>query len=972
MSQGVVPRGGRVGPRQPELVGREQEIAELRLWLSGPPAVVLLEGEAGIGKSRLLRELLVGLESDGRVIPVAACPPFRESLTLGPIVDALRQTTTGVRGLGLSALAGALRPVFPEWGEDLPPLPEPLAETTAARHRLFRALAELVDRLGVEVLVVEDVHWADEVTLEFLLFLTARSSRALSLVLTYRPEDLPDDSLVRRLSSRVPAGTTHHRMPIDALDLAATARLVSSMLEDRELSPAFAQFIYERTEGVPLAVEELVRLMHDRADLTHRRGEWLRRHLDDIAVPPTIRDAVLERIARLEPEALAVLQAAAVLADPADEATLALVTGLPAERVRTGLVRSLGSGLLAEDQRRLVAFRHALHERAVYESIPPPFRRDLHRRAGEALEDGTSEARLARHFREAGDTGRWCRHAERAADLALVSGDDASAGRLLHELITLAELPAATVVRLLDKLPYVSFTGMPRHREIVDTLRRILGSGLSDRRVEAEIRYHLGRLLILMEEETDAGRAELERAVTQLTHDPVRASRAMLTLGWPHGAAWPASTHREWLRRAAEGMTAVAPADRLRMTVERANALLLLGDPAGWADAAEIPDDAGTAEEWWEISRGNLNIGNVAILWGRYAEAERRLRVTLELAERRSHLRVETTALVNQLHLDYFTGAWDGLTDRARRLAGSEDVQPLAKLEAMLVIGLLEAANDATKDAEEHLKIVQDGMRRRAAEEWIAAPAAALAQLWLADDRLDDALALTREPIDIIAHKETWLWATDLVPVRVDALIAAGRLGEAAELVTEFARGLRGVGAPGPSAGLATAEAILAEGRGEPMQAAAAFAAAATAWDDLPRPYDALLARERQAGCLLAAGEAEAGIALLSTAFQGLSDLGARGAAVRVMNTLRRNGVEVRRPWWGGRQSYGDRLSPRELEVVRLVVRGRTNPQIADELFLSPKTVARHVNSAMRKLDVSTRTALAVQAVQAGLVPRNG
>ena len=110
----------------PELVGREREMAELARALAAPPAAVWIEGEAGIGKSRLLREYLSQAADraghTGRVL-VARCPPLHHPQTLGPLVDAVRQATETVAGLPLSPLAGALRPLFPEWAGDLPAAP---------------------------------------------------------------------------------------------------------------------------------------------------------------------------------------------------------------------------------------------------------------------------------------------------------------------------------------------------------------------------------------------------------------------------------------------------------------------------------------------------------------------------------------------------------------------------------------------------------------------------------------------------------------------------------------------------------------------------------------------------------------------------------------------------------------------------------------------------------------------------------
>ena len=201
----------------------------------------------------------------------------------------------------------------------------------------------------------------------------------------------------------------------------------------------------------------------------------------------------------------------------------------------------------------------------------------------------------------------------------------------------------------------------------------------------------------------------------------------------------------------------------------------------------------------------------------------------------------------------------------------------------------------------------------------------------------------------------------------MQALAAAGQYEEAARLVSAFTRGLRGRVAAAPRAALATCRAILAESQGDAARAVGLSARAAAAWQALPRPYDALLARERQGRCLLAAGQPETGLSLLAEVRNGLSDLGARGDAGRVLRTLRDNGVKGR-TWQAGRRSYGDRLSPRELEVVRLLVTGQTDREIAETLFLSPHTVARHLDSARGKLKVPSRIALVATVIEAGIL----
>jgi hypothetical protein len=127
-----------------------------------------------------------------------------------------------------------------------------------------------------------------------------------------------------------------------------------------------------------------------------------------------------------------------VLSDPAREGILIEVTGDLAERVRAGIREALGSGVICGDGRGVLSFRHVLAGRAIYEAVPVTERRMLHLRAARAIEKVSPlpVARLARHFREAGETNEWCRYAEQAADIAIAAGDDAAANALLHDLLT--------------------------------------------------------------------------------------------------------------------------------------------------------------------------------------------------------------------------------------------------------------------------------------------------------------------------------------------------------------------------------------------------------------------------------------------------------------------------------------------------------------------------------------------------------
>ncbi|MFF3055238.1 ATP-binding protein [Streptomyces sp. NPDC057909] len=954
--------------RRPRFVGRDAELKRVTDALQQLPALVLVEGEAGIGKSRLVREALAAVVIGGPRTLVAVCPPFREALTLGPIVDAARQAAPSgadVADLGLSALAGTLRPLFPEWADGLPSAPEPLADAGAARHRLIRAFAELLDRLGIDVLVVEDVHWADEATLEFLLFLASRQPFPLTLVMTCRPEEVAADSLLLRLSSRVPtsAGISHARVGLTGLAVSDTADLVSSMLDDEHVSTEFATFLHDRTEGVPLALEECVRLLRDRADLVRRDGEWMRRTLDEIAVPPTIRDAVTERVTRLGADARRVLLAAAVLSDPADERTLGTVSGLtgvagdqesglggrtgrqadsaiaPAwgaaatvvesavfDAVRSGLLVEVGSGS------GRIAFRHTLAARTVYDRASASERRAVHSRAAALLETVRPRpvGRLAHHFRQAGEIVRWCEYAGQAADIALASGDHVTALAFLHELINEPGLPAEAVAPLVRKMPFQAFTGYTRRADVLATLRAVLETDRLSARDRAEVRGQLAQILIQLGEYAAAA-GELEPAIPDLVDGTYAGGWAMTALGYPVlSGTWPAKIHLRWLERARQftaGAT-LSPHERMSLLVNRTTALLELGEESGWVLAEELGDDESTPQLALQRGRAELNIGDAAIRWGRYAEARQRLMSAVDVAGRHAYQLLADLAGVTLLHLDYLTGAWQGLAERAGQWSDVGE-EPLCRLQALLVVAQVKLATaGADEDVEDLLRTVrEEGERRGAVGLWLE-PAAAQARLRLAAGDTEEALALTEDPIRLVMRKGIWFWATDVAPARVAALAAAGRQAEAERLVAAFEEGLSGRRAPAAHAGLEECRAALAEGRGEFEAAARAWGNVAQAWSQLPRPYAAARAQEGVERCTTAARD------------------GRRG----------------------GRRGYGNQLSPRELEVVRLMLQGLTNRQIAVELSRSPSTVTAQLKSAMRKYGVTSRTALAVNVTQAGSV----
>ncbi|MEQ4301377.1 AAA family ATPase [Plantactinospora sp. B6F1] len=936
------------------IVGRDAELTASVRALARPPAVLLVEGEAGIGKSRLVRELLASPEGQRHRCLTLVCPPFRVPFTLGPVVDAIRQATDHVAGLRLSALAGTLRPLFPEWADDLPPVPEPLEDARASRHRLFRALAEVLDRLGVTVLVAEDAHWADEATIEFLLFLATQPARPMSLVVTYRPEDVPAESLLPRLASRAPAGATFTRLSLSRLDAAGTGALVSSMLGGQRVSGEFTELVCQRTGGIPFVIEQLVGLLYDRADLIDQDGRWMRRELDLIEVPPTVRDAVLERVSRLPPEVGELLRAAAVLGDPVDETTLLAVANLPDAGHR--VAEAVESGLLVVE-RDTIGPRHALAATAIYDTIPASRRRELHLRAGRLLEalPGQSVARLAHHFRAAGEVNEWYRYAELAALRALEAGDHTSAVAPLRDLLAAADRPDRSVLRLVNTIEVTSLRRPGRYAELTEALRSMLDRLDLSPGQRARVRFSLARLLILAGR-NEEGRAEMLRVIPDLDDDAVTASRAMLGLGIPIDASASVAEHLRWLRRATE---LPGPADRAGRVAYQANqvsALLRLGLDEGWVAAGDLPDSATTAAERHALASARVNMADAAMCWGWYDRATEYLSTAKALADRVQDPGIHDMIGSTGCHIDWFTGRWKGLAERARSIDADDDALRPGRVEARLVAGLMARVTGADARAAEAFESI---LAERHSGPWLAIETAAnLGRCLLERGSVDQAIRITEQPVAVLRSKRLWLWATELVPIRVAALLSAGREADAADLVAWLDRGLRGRDMPAPRTALGWCRAALAEHHGDLTGADRWYARVAAAWREMPRPYDALLAEERRAGCLLASGREADGLDLLRRVAEGLSTLGASGDANRVVRRLREHGVSIRP---NRRRGYGDQLSPRELDVVRLVVTGRTNREIGLELHRSPRTVSTQLYSAMRKLRVSSRTELAVR-----------
>ena len=941
----------------PVLIGRMAELCQLRQAVSRPPALVVIEGETGIGKTRLVRDWLAEPELAGMTRLVGHCTPLREPFPFGSVIDALTGAADRLPGPApLSAVTGALRPLLPELADYLPPALQPLGSRRQERHRVFRGVRDLLAGLGPAVLVLEDLHWIDSGTHELLRFLVDRLPEQLTLVLTYRREDLVDPTAPALTAS--PSGDLNRlHLVLRPLDAAQVATLVTAICRG-PVPSGLAGHIYERTMGVPLAIEETLGLLWDRQRDPRSASEpMLPDHSPpvDLTVPSALREALLERVSRLGGAARRLLRAAAVLDTPAIEDLLVRVAGLSAQHGTAGLVELLGRALLRPETDNRYAFRHRLAQQAVYESIAEPARRQLHRRAVRALAalDPPPTGQLAHHCRAAGEVAEWLRYAEAAADQAVARGDDETAAQLLREVVSRPDTARDTRVRLAIKLGRAALSGLA-HADALAVLRRIMAESDLPRQARGELRLCLGLLLRNQAGSAGQGWAELELAIAELPDSPASAARAMASLGAPY---LPDSRHVDqhlaWLTRAAEAARAAGePALEALVGANRASALVCIGEPAGWRLAGPLPDpDTAPAlgPERWQQGRLAANLAWAATCVGRYQAAESLLRTGQRLAGGPAGGYLSGCLTGTGLLHDHAVGRWDGLAARAAEVAATMPDVPSVVAEARLVLGLLALATGDLRDAERQLADAT------ASVPVAAAAAGGLARIAAASGDAAAAERWVRHGVSLVRGKGVWCWAAELVPTALAVLGRAQRQPAARKLLDEFAAGVTGRDSPLADATVVAGRAVLDETDGHLLAAAAQYAEAAWAYQALPRPYLAAQAWEAQGRCLLAAGQD--GTAVVSEALATFDRLDAAWDVARCRHLLLSLGR--RPPHRRGRRGYGPQLSPRERDVVRLVRTGLTNREIAEALFLSPRTVEAHVARSLRKLGLPSRRALA-------------
>ena len=999
-------------------VGRGVELARLRSTLrdvsAGAGRAVIVAGEAGIGKSRLLDRFADVAAEEGALVLQGACLETADgTIPYAPFVEILRDLVRATPAERLPALLGPgraeLARLIPELTIRAADVPAPAEFDRAAQARLFELVLGVFERLAASrplVVEIEDVHAADRATGELLGFLVRalRDDRVL-LILALRTD--AQGAAVGNLAfiAELEREEQVERLDLIAFDRDEVQAQVASLL-DAPPDPASVDRLLARSDGNPFYVEELV-----------LAGGDLDRDL-----PPVLRDVLAARVAALSEPAHGILRAAAAAGRRIDDELLASVLEMPVRELAGALREAVTSGILVRRTGRdgrdgpALEFRHGLLQELVRDELFPGERIAFHASFAAALEaraadptrgePETSPAEIARHWDAARRPDRALGPTIRAAEAAEHVYAFAEAERLWSRAATLwSAAPEAATGLGIGRDVLLEHAGdaavlAGAYREAIEHGEAAIA--LIDPQADPARAAHLhDRLRWYLWEAGDrrAAADAVEVALRLFPADVSSVGRARalaqhagirLYAGDYEGAATEARAAIE-VARAAD-----APGEEGLALGVLGWVLAVLGDPA--AGVERFREGQAIAERLGSVEGMALAAFNLASLLERIGQSEASLEAAAAGYATTERLGVARTygglLLGFRAKAEFILGRWDeaeassalglrrGPTDRAELWLATN------RSRVLTARGDFAEAGRLLRRARE----IDDRLGRTEFRSPILAAEAELAT-W--EGRLSDIRAIAGEGI-ALAEKPgppdpslAWLAAT-VLRAEADAAAAVGsrateadraalaavlaRIDRAADLAAattvELLQGSRRGRA---LLGLIQAERGRLSGSDDPAR----WAAVAAGWVDAGRPYPAAYARYREGAAILAAGGLRGdAAAALAAAAATARELRAAPLLKLVERLARQARIDLGPPD-AGAASSGDAaggtvaalgLTQREAEVLALVAAGWTNQQIGDALFITRKTASVHVSNILGKLGVDHRTEAAAVAHRLGLV----
>jgi DNA-binding NarL/FixJ family response regulator len=950
------------------LFGREAERERLHEALArargGHGSLVLVAGDAGVGKTRLTE----ALADESGALVLRGASTQGATAPYGPLVAALRSHLRAQPDSlsGCGPLKGHLAVLLPELG---PPA------TTSDRATLLEAVRSAIACLAADrhvLLVLDDLHWSDAATLDLLSGLAdSIADLPVLVVATYRSEALPRDHGVRRLRNELRRAGRLDELVLDALGPDALRELLAEVLGAAPAN-SLVRIIHDRTGGVPFFAEELARALVTAKAIGPGRSGLELAERGDVPLPDTIRDAVMLGAHDLSEEARAAADAAAVAGDAFDLDLVAEIAG------GSGLDELLAHGLVHDAGDGRGRFRHALSREAVYADIPWLRRRALHRRVAEALEAARAPAT------ETAPQWVGARDAEKARAALLAAAAESAAlhayrdgahyGRQALELWSDAAGDAAAYdparIEALERYAHCS------------ELSGDLAEAVRAWRELCDIRGSRGEGVLLAEAQRRLAAAYDLRGERESAFAARRiAAEAFAANGLPAEAALDHLSMANHLRITAKhsaavevARVAVAEADEAQRLDIRLRALALEGVARG--KGGDYEHGLAMVREALAVALEHELTGVAAELYQRlsvvlydaadYHEAAAALDTALELCRIDGSSGIEDACVSCIAYVLRELGEWQEAAVLCRDLASSGT----SVFVADGLLGSIYTFQGRFSAGRRLLTSSLSQSSRLAHYNMAVDSTAALAFAAAAEGAHDEAVEHCRAILARSEASDDHHYALSGLRWSAAYLARSGARQDAHAVTDALTRVAASSPQPESLAALAHALAELSLLDGDADTAAEQLTNAVDLHRTIDMPFVRAQIEVRAGVALGAAGESEAALERLSSAYRTARKLGARPLAAEAAREATALGDSVvKRLGRGAEADVEDGgLSRREREVVRLLAVGRTNREIAEELFLSPRTVDMHVRNILRKLDCRSRVEAANRATELGLV----